>query len=374
MRYITPIFLASFFFLFGEVFAGDQIDYEGITFNQVKVPTYKFDKFTPQVAFRMEYAHAEVAEENIAKWARIQDRVIAYEIDLVFTLYPKDIKAWRTNYDQLLSARLKTLFEIDPQLKTYADKITWNMVLQTQCTNEPEAMNYFHGFVVKFRPKRMRVIDEVRSSKDLRALVRGTARTRDSTVIKILERNPQWENMLVVMDWTASMYRYGAQLVLWHKLNMRSHQRVRHFVFFNDGNKKKTDHKKVGKTGGVYRSKSTEIDEIVRTMEIVMHKGNGGDRPENDIEALMTGVQYLRGFDEVVLIADNKSDVRDLELITKIGYPVRVILCGVGHRPIHPHYIKLAFETGGSLHTLEKDFHHKLQLNHTPSASLNHQP
>lgn len=85
-----------------------------------------------------------------------------------------------------------------------------------------------------------------------------------------------------------------------------------------------------------------------------MKKGNGGDSPENDLEAVLTGIQYLTDFEDILLIADNKSPVRDIELLEKINRPVHVLLCDV-RGTIHPDYIKIARETGGTLHTLKED-------------------
>lgn len=329
----------------------DAFLFKKMQWNELEMPFYKFSEVTPQVALRLEYAKFEI--ENMDEWLSIAEHNVAYEIDLVFTKYPRNIKNWRTNYFQLLNDRLKTLFEQDSTL--LSPKIKWNMILQTQCKTEEEAKKYFHGFVVKYRPKKVKVIREITAPKQLRELISGNAITADSTVFKIMDRNPHWGDMLVVMDWTGSMYKYGAQLVLWHKLNMQANEsKVKHFVFFNDGNNRKTWQKKAGKTGGVYRAKSGELDEIVSTMEYVMKKGNGGDSPENDLEAILTGTQYLDGYDEVILIADNKSDIRDISLLEKIDRPIRIILCDIRGK-IHPHYIKLAEKTGGSIHTLKKD-------------------
>ncbi|MEL6851366.1 MAG: hypothetical protein AAFP92_22785, partial [Bacteroidota bacterium] len=273
--------------------------------------------------------------------------------------YPEDIKAWRTDYHQLLSDRLTNLFALDSTLKH--TKVQWNMYLQTQCDTEEEAKKYFHGFVIKFRPKRKRFVEEIRRPQQLQEMVSGKISSRDSTVFKILDRN-NWDDMLVVTDWTGSMYKHGVQLVIWHKLNQLVYpDRVKHVVFFNDGNQKKTWQKKPGRTGGVYRSRSNEIEELVETMEFVMKKGDGGDPEENDIEALLTGIQYLEGYRDIILIADNKSDVRDLELLEKIDRPIHVIVCDVRGR-INPHYAEIAYYTGGSLHTLKSDLVSKDQL------------
>jgi hypothetical protein len=299
----------------------------------------------------MAYAQHEVA--NPQAWHRLSHRVIPYEIDLVFTMYPKDPKQWRTNYYDLLNERMKTLFALDPAFNSPA--IHWNMVLQTEPQDEAAAKALFHGFVIKYRPKDARVINDVRTAAELRDLVSGTAVIKDSTVYRVMDRHPEWNNMLVVMDWTGSMYKHGAQLVQWYKIKRYDDTSiVRHFVFFNDGNQKKTYQKRIGRTGGVYHSRNKTLDEILHTMEYVMEKGSGGDPPENDIEALLTGTQYLEGYESVILIADNKSEVRDIDLLSKVGKPVHVILCDA-KTFIHPHYKRIARDTGGSLHTIDED-------------------
>lgn len=329
----------------------DLFVHDGIAFHRWELPVYKFAELTPQVALRTEYAQHDFS--NPGDWILLMGKMQAYEIDLVFTKYPENIENWRTNYYELLSSRLSTLFALDSTLRSAS--IKWNLVLQTQCKTETEAMNYFHGFVIKYKPRRVPLIDQVQTPEQLRQLISGEVRVKDSTVFHVMERHPEWNDMLVVMDWTGSMYQHGAQLVLWHKVHLhRTGQQVSHFVFFNDGNNKKTWQKKPGKTGGVYHSRTNDLEEIVETMGVVMMKGNGGDSEENDLEAILTGQQYLTGFQSVILIADNKSDVRDMELLGEIRYPVHIILCDV-NGAIHPHYREIAERTGGSIHTLKED-------------------
>jgi hypothetical protein len=345
--------LASLWLLSASGLWADDDLYASIPFRKVELPFYTFSEYTPQAALLMEYARAEI--QNPEAWQALAGEQVAYEIDLVFTLYPRDVDRWRTNYYSLLNARLRNLFALDSSLRDKS--IRWNMVMQTNCTTEEEAKQFFHGFVIKYRPRNARVVEEVRTPAELRELIRGNIVTRDSTVISVLDRNPGWQDMLVVMDWTGSMYQFGAQVVIWHKHHQLGDlSRVRHFVFFNDGNNKPDWQKKPGRTGGVYRAKSADLEELVSTMEYVMKKGNGGDNPENDLEALLTSLQYLEGFQEVILIADNKSAVRDMSLLSKIDRPVRVIACDVQNGQVHPHYLQLAKATGGSIHTREKDY------------------
>jgi hypothetical protein len=337
-----------------------QLSPDSIAFIKIEVPVYQEDPFTQQVILPASYASAILNKTE--NWLEVAPGNQVYEIDLVFTLYPQDISRWRTDYNQLLQDRIQALLEVD---SAFSDpEIKWNMILQTACKTESEAIRYFHGFVVKYRPLDYERIEEVKSPEDLQALLSGIAVPQDSTVIKIVNRHPEWQDMLVVMDWTGSMYRYGAQLVLWHKENLRVNQnRTKHLVFFNDGNAKRGSQKVIGRTGGVYLTMAENIEKVVMTMEKVMLKGAGGDPEENDLEALLKSTRNLEGFQDVILIADNKSDVRDLRLLDKLDRPVHIILCGIEEdNYINTDYVKIAYYSGGSLHTLEQDLEDLQQL------------
>ncbi|MFK7972217.1 MAG: hypothetical protein AB8F95_17740 [Bacteroidia bacterium] len=334
-------------------FGTNRVKPRDIVFEKREIPFYTFADFTPQATLKMGYASHEIT--NPDKWLALSKEHIPIEVDLVFTKYPEDIRRWRTDYNLLLRNRLKEILALDSAF-TLPD-VKWNMILQTHCRSEEEAKTFFHGFVVKYRPRVVRVIDEVKSTKDLHDMLEGSAVPKDSTVVKVVQRHPEWDEMLVVMDWTGSMYQYGAQLVLWHKHNLAlDKSRVEHVVFFNDGNKKKTHQKKVGTTGGIYHTYADDLFEVVETMEQVMDSGNGGDIPENDFEAISKSTKLLSGYEDVILIADNASSVRDMSLLQKIDRPVHVILCGI--KPdgyVNPDYVKLAYHTGGSIHTLGQD-------------------
>lgn len=322
----------------------------GIPFEQVEVPIYQFEDLTPQSALRMDYARAAI--ENPNDWWRVAQRAEVYEIDLVFTKYPVDSTRWQTSYNRLLKNRLRSLFSIDPGLQNKS--FSWRLVLQTKCEDENKARQFFHGFVIKYKVTQPQVMRELSTVDDIQKVLLGQAVTTDSSVLSIMDRNKDWEDVLIVMDWTGSMYRYGAQVVLWHKLNMET-SGIKHLVLFNDGNRKKTIEKKIGRTGGIYYTSCRDLEDIVETISTVMHNGYGGDSPENDLEAVMKGLRRIEDYREIVLIADNRSAVRDLPLLKNIKKPVRVVLCGGNPHKINPHYLEIAFKTGGSIHTVEED-------------------
>jgi len=114
--------------------------------------------------------------------------------------------------------------------------------------------------------------------------------------------------------------------------------------------------KDIGQTGGVYHIRTKNIFKIYKTAMDCINNGNGGDFPENDIESILKGIDKFRVKNEIVLIADNYSSIRDFELVDSINVPVRVVLCNV-QSYINPQYLGLALETGGSIHTIENDLY-----------------
>jgi len=184
--------------------------------------------------------------------------------------------------------------------------------------------------------------------------VYGLSSFEDSVVFKTFDRNT-WGKMLIVNDWTGSMHPYGAQAVLWHRLNFEKNA-VKYFIFFNDGNQKITRQKRIGNTGGIYYCKPDSIEYLLKVMKFVAKRGDGGDIPENNIEVLLKGIKIFKGYDELVMIADNNAGVRDMILLDKVKVPVRVVLCGLSeNQPIHPDYLEIARKTGGSIHTMKED-------------------
>ena len=194
----------------------------------------------------------------------------------------------------------------------------------------------------------------------------------DQVTMKVLNRNPQWKNSLVVADWTGSMYAHGGQALLWHILNFEK-SGMEYFTLFNDGDDKETKNKVIGKSGGIYFEKAKNIDKVIHLYNLVMLKGNGGDGPENDLEGIIRAIKKYPKHGEVILIADNNSCVRDMELLSEIKEPVRVIVCGFNNKKtkLNPHYLEIALKTGGSLHTLNMDIYNlQIDINKKEKGKL----
>ncbi len=180
--------------------------------------------------------------------------------------------------------------------------------------------------------------------------------TINNVVFNVFKRNTLWKNKLIVADLTGSMYPYGQQISTWFKLHFIRDTTSQHFVFFNDGDRKRDEEKKIGATGGIYHCKAKTVDDLIKTMELTIKKGQGGDAPENVIEAILYGISKSGKVSDIVLIADNWAKVRDIKLLARVKVPVRVVLCGVyDGMEINEDYLNIAYKTKGSVHTIEQD-------------------
>ncbi|MFT6982850.1 MAG: hypothetical protein ACJAUD_001620 [Crocinitomicaceae bacterium] len=177
----------------------------------------------------------------------------------------------------------------------------------------------------------------------------------EPVIMKVLDRHPEWRNKIVINDWTGSMYSYGAQVVEWHLMNLDS-SGISTVTLFNDGDNKSTKKKKIGSTGGIYTEKTSNLEELIGLFAKVMANGGGGDGPENDIEAILEAIERQPKTSEIILIADNRACVRDIELAERINRPVRIILCGYDpEEGVNAHYVYLAKKTGGGIYTIQDD-------------------
>lgn len=198
----------------------------------------------------------------------------------------------------------------------------------------------------------------------------GTAEDDDSTIFKVLERNKNWHNMVVVEDVTGSMGPYTAQLLIWNRLTYQT-RKTTHFVFFNDGDNKLDSKKQIGKTGGVYYIDAKDVREVEHMAITAMRNGSGGDAPENNIEALLQAVKDCPDC-EIVMIADNLANVKDIALLYQVKKPVHIILCGAG-KAVNTEYLDIARFTKGSVHTMDSDLTKLMNMSEGQQITIGHQ-
>lgn len=335
-------------------------------FNLNEIGTYDTSYVKGRVILENGYTKYKIKNESA--WTPYRKNIVVTQIDVIYTKYPRNKEFWRTNYYELLANRIKTLFQLDSSLNS--SDFEWNIILQTDCNTEDETKKMFHGICIHYfeieefenpirsteEPPILDSVDLSKYSLKVKNFIRSQGGIGDSLVFSTFANHPEWKKALVVMDWTGSMYRYGAQAILWHSLNFKT-SGIQNFVFFNDGDGMPDEQKEIGKTGGIYYAQANNIDRLIKTFYLVGKRGKGGDEEENDVEALIKGMNRFEDFDELILIADNNSCMRDFRLIANIGVKVNVIVCGTKYG-INPQYVNLAYLTGGSIHTIEEEIKH----------------
>ncbi len=321
----------------------------------------------------MDFNSAEI--KDLSAYREIKDYAIT-KVELVYSQYKKD-----NYFDQpvLNIKRLQTLQKEAPE--AFANSMTqWKFTAQTRCNTEEEAKKLFHGFILTYRaewpvPISAGGMENMKKAvdyytRDYTSMVKTAGMKsvkrdmmpkpegydnffRDTTVLTVLDRQKNWKNSVVVCDVTGSMHPYLVQTLIWLKLNSRS-TKTGGYTFFNDGDNKPDIEKKIGRTGGIYSSNSNVFDSLENVMFKAMSNGSGGDAPENNIEAILQAINENPHTKEIVMIADNYANVKDIALLDRVKVPVRVVVCGVD-RGINTDYLNIACATGGSIHTIESD-------------------
>ncbi len=182
----------------------------------------------------------------------------------------------------------------------------------------------------------------------------------DSTSYRVLARNlRRWPDAVIVCDLTTSMYPYSTQVFAWFRKN-RKHLPVRGIVFFTDCDSLGRETVPGGPPGQMF---VTGPGDVGLTLPVMLAAARNtvanAQSAENDVEALLFAQQQFPSARHLVLLADNRSPVKDLDRLGGVTRPVHVVLCGApgdSTRPFWPDYYAIARRTGGSLHTLEDDF------------------
>jgi len=332
----------------------------------------RFEPVDEDGAVLLRNGYAKHTITNPQAWKELMQHNRATEVNLIYTKYPRNKDLWRTNYRGLMMNRLKALFALDSTLNS--GTVEWNIVLQTECATEPEAMLMPHGIEIVYEPLESPVAESVgedsvpaesvakiptandpklkAAERKLSKMLKRFSASSDSTVQTVLNRNTRWQNALVVMDWTGSMYEFSIKTMLWHAQNF-DRSGLTNMTLFTDGtpNQKKG---RMGNYGGVVSTSMENLKTLTQVMQRAVFFNYRNDIPENNIEALIKGIAAFPNSSEVIMIADNRSCMKDYCLCELVNVPVHVVLCG-SKDGINPQYVNLAYRTGGSIHTLDSD-------------------
>jgi hypothetical protein len=326
------------------------------------VPQYKTTEKNDEksVFLRMNFGSSEII--NPDEILKLKQQTIK-KIQLLCTDYPDRNFSENLNRNRLLALYLKAPYLFNN------NTIKWEIVFQTGADSKT-CYNFRHGFIITYQSEELLNYGESQK-KYLEQILNKKMPLSDSVIIKVLERHSEWDNMLIVCDMTQSMSPYIAEILLWYNLNFDK-KKNQTFVFFNDGNNMPDEKKRIGETGGIYFCNKQNIDSILNTAVLTMEKGTGGDGPENDVEAVLDALKKYPEKQNVVLIADNLSTMRDYCLIKQINKPVKIILCGITDG-INTEYLDFAYKTGGSVYTIESDIMNLVKLREGETIKIGQQ-
>lgn len=321
---------------------------------EVKKKRYRLDAgYLDAIVINMSFGESAVV--SMMDKANLKDASV-FQIDIVFTDYPKNVDLNNLNKQRILKA-------LEARKDLVIDKnVTWKLIRQMDCESEAEAKTLFHGVVIHYKKGQTEKVRETDRAfydsilpKNDSVVVKTEQlkQFRDTTVTAVFRRNKQWKNATVVADVTGSMSPYISQLALWflYKLN---HKEVTNLVLFNDGDDLKNELKITGKTGGIYTTSTNNYRDFVDLLQLTTSRGFGGDIQENVVESILKAQEIYPDSKEIIFIADNYAPIRDEQLIFKIKIPVRVVLCGT-QLFANTQYLNLARKTGGSVHSIEQD-------------------
>ena len=324
------------------------------------------------VFMKMNYGAHQIIHPEKWKNGKMDKR--PRSVELIMTLHPSDQEKWNTQFHTLIGNRIIEIYKLDSVF--LLDKtIKWKIVLQNKASTNATAAAQIHGIVIKY--DNLLTAKEKEHYKTIlnKFIVRNhRAMTNVDKLESILDRNiKKWKKMLIITDCTGSMEPYGAEVALWHLLHLNKEE-VCGFTFFNDGNGIDSAKKTIGNTGGIFHSQTKNGQQIIDNIRMATIMGRGNyDTPENDLEAIIKSTQEMKEFNDVILIADNNSGIRDIELIEKIKVPIRIVICGLGDQGINIDYIKLAYHTKGTIHTIKEDIETLIRVKEGETFKIDNQ-
>lgn len=281
-----------------------------------------------------------IAPQRIDKWVQV-----SFTVKADGTL---DSLLFKENYPEAAKDQIQNAFsKMPPWTPAFengkAISSIVNLEIRVSYSGEVKGMYSRDGIKPTFSDTAPEKV-ELREETGINLLVNPEPITvKSAAVYKGLDLVRSFQNTAVVMDVTGSMTTHIAALIHWLQTNHLT-AAFTSYTFFNDGDSKSTKQKKIGETGGIYLTKN--LDEVDGLIEDTMEKGNGGEAPENDLEAVIYAFQHDENANAVLLIADNYSEVRDLELLAHINRPVHVLLCAAP-KFVRCDYLQIAKSTGG---------------------------
>ncbi len=170
----------------------------------------------------------------------------------------------------------------------------------------------------------------------------------------MLYRNKdQWTAKRIIANIDCSMYQYLDELMVWNYSDEQEQNNNSYWLFNGFQNNSKPSGLGNDRRG-IFYVPNNDVAGFCNTVDKIVNFNCGGNRLENVVEALILGAKDKSPEEELLFIADNYSDVSDLNKLRELHVPVRVLLTASEYG-VNEHYLEIAYRTGGSVHTIHED-------------------
>jgi len=169
----------------------------------------------------------------------------------------------------------------------------------------------------------------------------------------IFHRNKdEWKQKRIIANIDCSMYQYIDELMVWNYSNP-SEQANNKYWLFNGFNYQSEEHEGHSRRG-IFHVPNNNVQGFFNTIDKIVNFSCRGSRLENVVEALILGAEGKTPEEDLLFIADNYSDVSDLEKLKDLTVPVHVLLTQSNYG-VNENYLEIAYQSGGSIHTTDVD-------------------
>lgn len=158
----------------------------------------------------------------------------------------------------------------------------------------------------------------------------------------------EWKQKRIIANIDCSMYKYIDELMVWNYSNSAEQSNNRYWLF-NGFNYVSEEHEGYSRRG-IFEVPNNNVEGFFNTIDKIVNFSCRGSRLENVVEALILGAEGKKPEEDLLFIADNYSDVSDLEKLKELKVPVHVLLTQSRYG-VNENYLEIAYRTGGSIHT-----------------------
>jgi hypothetical protein len=164
----------------------------------------------------------------------------------------------------------------------------------------------------------------------------------------------QWSQKRIIANIDCSMYQYVDELMVWNYSNESEQKNNSYWLFngFNYGGGH--DGEDSPRSRGIFHVPQNNVEGFFTTIDKIVNFSCRGSRLENVVEALILGAEGKTPEEDLLFIADNYSDVKDLDKLKDLKVPVHVLLTASEYG-VNENYLEIAYQSGGSVHTTNQD-------------------